>query len=204
MVSAMIVSRPAMAVAPFPAATAAMLVINSRLLAMSFGLSRLSTGGVFASGTGLAEGHDKPVPAGGLLNFSITQLPHRAGHDPEHDMKVGILAGGVGSRLSEETAVKPKPMVEIGGRPILWHIMMYYATYGFKEFVVALGYKGEQIKRYMADYCSLASDLRVSLASGEVKRHNHGNGTPKTGSSTSSARASRPTPAAASAPGATS
>lgn len=91
-------------------------------------------------------------------------------------MKVGILAGGVGSRLSEETAVKPKPMVEIGGRPILWHIMMYYATYGFKEFVVALGYKGEQIKRYMADYCSLASDLRVCLASGEVKRHDHGNG----------------------------
>src|SRR5688572_20756985 len=89
-------------------------------------------------------------------------------------MKVGILAGGVGSRLSEETTVKPKPMVEIGGRPILWHIMMYYATYGFKEFAVALGYKGEQIKRYMADYCSLASDLRVCLADGEVKRKGNG------------------------------
>jgi glucose-1-phosphate cytidylyltransferase len=89
-------------------------------------------------------------------------------------MKVGILAGGVGSRLSEETTVKPKPMVEIGGRPILWHIMQYYATYGFNEFVIALGYKGEQIKRYMADYCSLASDLRVSLADGQVKPHNNG------------------------------
>ena len=81
-------------------------------------------------------------------------------------MKVGILAGGLGSRLSEETVVKPKPMVEIGGRPILWHIMMHYSTYGFKEFVVALGYKGEYIKRYMADYCSLAPDLRISLATG--------------------------------------
>lgn len=87
-------------------------------------------------------------------------------------MKVGILAGGVGSRLSEETTVKPKPMVEIGGRPILWHIMMYYAAHGFTDFVVALGYKGEQIKRYMADYCSLAQDLRVSLADGQVKPHN--------------------------------
>src|SRR5262249_39518241 len=87
-------------------------------------------------------------------------------------MKVGILAGGVGSRLSEETTVKPKPMVEIGGRPILWHIMQYYATYGFNEFVIALGYKGEQIKRYMADYCSLASDIRVNLAEGNVKPHN--------------------------------
>jgi glucose-1-phosphate cytidylyltransferase len=87
-------------------------------------------------------------------------------------MKVGILAGGVGSRLSEETIVKPKPMVEIGGRPILWHIMMYYATYGLNEFVIALGYKGEYIKRFMADYCSLASDLRVSLKDGCVKPHN--------------------------------
>jgi glucose-1-phosphate cytidylyltransferase len=84
-------------------------------------------------------------------------------------MKVGILAGGVGSRLAEETAVKPKPMVEIGGRPILWHIMMHYAHYGFKEFVIALGYKGEVIKRYMLDYCSLNSNLTLNLESGEVK-----------------------------------
>ena len=91
-------------------------------------------------------------------------------------MKVGILAGGVGSRLAEETVVRPKPMVEIGGRPILWHIMMHYATYGYNEFVVALGYKGEYIKRYMADYCSLAPDLRVSLKSGRVERRGNGNG----------------------------
>ena len=64
-------------------------------------------------------------------------------------MKVGILAGGLGSRLSEETVDKPKPMVEIGGKPVLWHIMSYYAAYGHDEFVVALGYKGEYIKRWM-------------------------------------------------------
>jgi glucose-1-phosphate cytidylyltransferase len=91
-------------------------------------------------------------------------------------MKVGILAGGIGSRLAEETIVRPKPMVEIGGRPILWHIMMHYSTYGFKEFVVALGYKGEYIKRYMADYCSLAPDLRVSFKTGRVEPHGNGNG----------------------------
>jgi len=87
-------------------------------------------------------------------------------------VKVGILAGGVGSRLAEETQVKPKPMVEIGGRPILWHIMMHYARYGFKEFVIALGYKGEVIKRYMLDYCSLNSNLTVNLETGEAKIHN--------------------------------
>ncbi len=86
-------------------------------------------------------------------------------------MKVGILAGGVGSRLSEETALKPKPMVEIGGRPILWHIMMHYATYGFKDFVIALGYKGEYIKKYMADYCSLSGDMTVDLGSGRIEQH---------------------------------
>jgi glucose-1-phosphate cytidylyltransferase len=86
-------------------------------------------------------------------------------------MKVGILAGGVGSRLSEETVLKPKPMVEIGGRPILWHIMMHYATYGFKDFVIALGYKGEYIKKYMADYCSLSGDMTVDLGSGRIEQH---------------------------------
>lgn len=86
-------------------------------------------------------------------------------------MKVGILAGGFGSRLAEETEVKPKPMVEIGGRPIMWHIMMHYARYGFKNFVIALGYKGEVIKRYMVDYCSLHSNLTVNLKNGEVTVH---------------------------------
>jgi len=83
-------------------------------------------------------------------------------------MKVGILAGGKGSRLAEETQIKPKPMVEIGGRPILWHIMMHYAHYGYKHFVIALGYKGEVIKKYMVDYCSLNSNLTVNLGTGEV------------------------------------
>ena len=84
-------------------------------------------------------------------------------------MKVAILAGGLGSRLAEETELKPKPMVEIGGRPILWHIMMHYAQYGFDEFAIALGYKGEVIKKYMLDYCSLNRDLNVSLKTGKVK-----------------------------------
>jgi glucose-1-phosphate cytidylyltransferase len=84
-------------------------------------------------------------------------------------MKVGILAGGAGSRLAEETQIKPKPMVEIGGRPILWHIMRHYAHYGLKDFVIALGYKGEVIKKYMVDYSALNSSLTVNLRTGEVK-----------------------------------
>ena len=86
-------------------------------------------------------------------------------------MKVGILAGGVGSRLSEETVLKPKPMVEIGGQPILWHIMRHYAHFGFNEFVVALGYKGEIIKKYFADYCALSGSITVDLERGSVTPH---------------------------------
>src|SRR5271169_2224237 len=89
-------------------------------------------------------------------------------------MKVAILAGGLGSRLSEETELKPKPMVEIGGRPILWHIMQHYYSYGFNEFVICLGYKGENVKRYMLDYAKLTSNLTVSLRSGDVMRHGGG------------------------------
>ena len=83
-------------------------------------------------------------------------------------MKVGILAGGMGTRISEETDIKPKPMVEIGGRPILWHIMKHYAHHGFNEFAVALGYKGDYIKKYMVDYCSLSGNLRLEMKNGEV------------------------------------
>ncbi len=86
-------------------------------------------------------------------------------------MKVAILAGGLGTRLSEETTAKPKPMVEIGGKPILWHIMKMYAAYGFKEFVIALGYKGEIIKDYFLNYRYRARNLTVNLESGDVSIH---------------------------------
>jgi glucose-1-phosphate cytidylyltransferase len=83
-------------------------------------------------------------------------------------MKVAILAGGLGTRLQEETTVRPKPMVEVGGRPILWHIMKMYYRFGFRDFVVALGYKGEMIKDYFLNYRARASNLTVSLADGTV------------------------------------
>jgi glucose-1-phosphate cytidylyltransferase len=86
------------------------------------------------------------------------------------NLKVVILAGGLGTRLAEETDVKPKPMVEIGGRPILWHIMRHYGHHGLKNFVIALGYKGTVIKKYISDYSSLHSDLTVNLGSGQVWR----------------------------------
>ena len=83
-------------------------------------------------------------------------------------MKVVILAGGFGTRLSEETEIKPKPMVEIGGRPILWHIMKHYAHHGLKEFYIALGYRGEIIKRFFMDYYTLDGSISIDLASGHV------------------------------------
>lgn len=83
-------------------------------------------------------------------------------------MKVVILAGGYGTRIGEETVTKPKPMVEIGGHPILWHIMNIYSGYGFREFIVALGYKGEVIKDYFLNYYNFKSDLTISLKTGEV------------------------------------
>jgi glucose-1-phosphate cytidylyltransferase len=86
-------------------------------------------------------------------------------------VKTLILAGGFGSRLAEETEVRPKPMVEIGGQPILWHIMKMYSAYGFEDFVIALGYKGEYIKKYFAEYGSLAGNLTVQLRNGTVVRH---------------------------------
>jgi glucose-1-phosphate cytidylyltransferase len=86
-------------------------------------------------------------------------------------MKVVILAGGLGSRLSEETALRPKPMVEIGGKPILWHIMNIYAAYGFHEFVIALGYKAEVIKEYFLNFYALNNDISIDLSSGKTVIH---------------------------------
>lgn len=86
-------------------------------------------------------------------------------------MKVAILAGGLGTRLSEETRVKPKPMVEIGGRPMLWHILNIYASYGFNEFVLALGYKGEEIKDYFVNYYYRSRSLSVELTNGNIRIH---------------------------------
>lgn len=86
-------------------------------------------------------------------------------------MKVAILAGGHGTRLAEETEVRPKPMVEIGDRPILWHIMKIYSHHGFSDFVIALGYKGEVIKKFMVDYRSLCGNITVNLKNGECKFH---------------------------------
>lgn len=84
-------------------------------------------------------------------------------------MKIIILAGGLGTRLAEETEVKPKPLVEVGEHPILWHIMKLYAHFGHKEFVVALGYKGEMIKRYFLDYHNLKRDMTLDLGKGSTE-----------------------------------
>ena len=88
-------------------------------------------------------------------------------------MKVIILAGGFGTRLAEYTDVIPKPMVPIGGKPILWHIMQRYARYGHKDFYLALGYKAEVIKEYFLNYRALKADFTVDLASGCVTSHQH-------------------------------
>jgi glucose-1-phosphate cytidylyltransferase len=84
-------------------------------------------------------------------------------------MKVVILAGGIGSRLTEETEIRPKPMIEIGHRPILWHIMQHYSHYGFRDFVICLGYKGEYIKKYFSDTLAMASDLTIDFATHSVE-----------------------------------
>jgi glucose-1-phosphate cytidylyltransferase len=88
-------------------------------------------------------------------------------------MKVVILAGGLGTRLSEETEVKPKPMVQIGGKPILWHIMKVYSHHGFNEFVICLGYKGYIIKEFFANYFLHKSDLTIDLQTNKLDVHNN-------------------------------
>ena len=87
-------------------------------------------------------------------------------------MKVVILAGGLGTRLSEETAVKPKPMVDIGDRPILWHIMKLYSYFGLKDFVICLGYKGNVIKEYIRNYDLYTSDVTIDTATQSIATHN--------------------------------
>ena len=86
-------------------------------------------------------------------------------------MKVLILAGGHGTRISEETDLRPKPMVEIGGKPIIWHIMKIYSHYGFNEFVILLGYKGYYIKEYFANYFLHQSDVTINLKTNEIEIH---------------------------------
>lgn len=86
-------------------------------------------------------------------------------------MKVLILAGGLGSRLSEETTLKPKPMVEIGGKPILWHIMKIYSHYGFNDFVILCGYKGYMIKSYFANYYRHMADMTVDMVKNSIEYH---------------------------------
>ena len=87
-------------------------------------------------------------------------------------MKAVILAGGLGTRLSEETTVKPKPMIEIGGFPILWHILKIYSCYGIKEFIICCGYKGYLIKEYFANYYLHSSDFTIDLKKNIIKTHN--------------------------------
>lgn len=86
-------------------------------------------------------------------------------------MKVVILAGGMGSRISEESDVRPKPMIEIGGKPILWHIMKYYSHFGINDFVICLGYKGYVIKEYFANYFLHQSDLTIDLKNNNIETH---------------------------------
>ena len=88
-------------------------------------------------------------------------------------MKVVILAGGYGTRLSEETDIKPKPMVEIGGKPILWHIMKHYSQCGFNEFIILLGYKGYSIKEYFANYVLYQSNITMHLSNGKIEVHDN-------------------------------
>lgn len=88
-------------------------------------------------------------------------------------MKVLILAGGYGTRLSEETEIKPKPMLEIGGKPILWHIMKIYSSYGFNEFVILLGYKAYIIKEFFANYYLFQSDMTIDMKDNSIEYHNN-------------------------------
>ena len=98
------------------------------------------------------------------------------GVEMSENIPVVILCGGMGTRLAEQTEMKPKPMVEIGGHPILWHIMKHYSHYGYNEFILALGYKGDQIKRYFFEFTALNRDFSVDLNDGQVRTLSHNGG----------------------------
>lgn len=102
-------------------------------------------------------------------------MSKRAASDPQMQIPVVLLAGGRGTRLREETVTRPKPMVEVGGRPILWHIMKTYDHYGMTRFIVPVGYKGELIKDYFLSYAARQADFTVNTSSGDLARH-HGPG----------------------------
>src|SRR3546814_13484660 len=87
--------------------------------------------------------------------------------------KVVVLAGGLGTRLSEETSIRPKPMVEIGGAPILWHILKIYSHYGFNDFIVCLGYKCNVVKEFFSDYFLLFSDVTFDVQTNKMHAHRH-------------------------------
>ena len=101
---------------------------------------------------------------------TMPQTPRAGVLSQINGMKAVILAGGFGTRLGEETAVRPKPMVEIGGRPILWHIMKHYSSHGVDDFVICLGYKGYMIKEYFANYALHTSDVTFDLSNGRAPR----------------------------------
>src|SRR5919112_2995325 len=86
-------------------------------------------------------------------------------------MKAVILAGGFGTRISEESGIRPKPMVEVGGKPILWHIMKIYSAYGINDFIICCGYKAEIIKEYFANYCLNNSDVTFDMRSNKMEIH---------------------------------
>ena len=92
-----------------------------------------------------------------------------------NNIKLVILAGGYGTRISEETNLKPKPMIEIGGKPIIWHIMKIYSYYGFNDFIIALGVKGHVIKEYFYNFESRNNDFTADLSTGEIVYHNKHN-----------------------------
>src|SRR5271154_5552670 len=102
--------------------------------------------------------------------FFLQPIQQRVG-TCEGKMKVVILAGGLGTRISEETTLRPKPMVEIGGKPILWHIMKNYSSFGINEFIICLGYKGYVIKEYFANYFLHSSDITFDLANNVAQYH---------------------------------